>query len=595
MTQDTRKDPRAKIVSLNVRYKSATVDEFIDNHSHDVSKGGIFIKTPSPFPPGTLLKFEIRIAGDKAVIAGVGRVVWKRETSQSNSAEQPAGMGVKFIKIDDPSRAIIDRLVDTKGGARSAYDEGGGDGSIGPPAAHEPATPATALVAKEIRKGGAPSAGGAQAPKPAPAVASRAPAPQPKPQAATARGASLGPTKAGKPTMMGLGSVAASATGGKSLSVPTPAAGRPAGDDLRRHTPHGMGVPRPGGSGRPGTPTASGNNAAMFPKTNSQGDMPPTGEQTVMKQAAELLEEALRGAGGSMEEIGQNPLFDQVSSKAKEAEALAKLKQPTAEHPGVHGPGPVDVDDLMKPIAELEEGVAAERARRSSAPPATSPPNVYVPPTTALPATSPATPPASVRPPSAVAAIEDARPKNKWLLPVLVVAAVGGIGFFAYTEMHAPPAENSAPAPPLPPSAAPSAPPSAAVPVPVPSVSAEPAATGGADATAATPDASSADAAKSAPVSATPAAPVAPAYHPPPRKPVPAPTATATAPPPPPETDETDPIPPPTPPESTHTTPAPTATTPTASAPAPAPTASTPKPSPVKAGPKPKADDDNPY
>src|SRR6202035_4570996 len=61
MTQDTRKDRRVKIVSLNVRYKSATVDEFIENHSYDVSKGGIFIKPPAPFPPGTLLKFEIRI------------------------------------------------------------------------------------------------------------------------------------------------------------------------------------------------------------------------------------------------------------------------------------------------------------------------------------------------------------------------------------------------------------------------------------------------------------------------------------------------------------------------------------------------------
>ncbi len=76
MSEDTRKDKRAKIVSLNVRYKSATVDEFIENHSHDVSKGGIFIKTPTPFPPGTLIKFEIRIANDKAVIMGVGRVVW---------------------------------------------------------------------------------------------------------------------------------------------------------------------------------------------------------------------------------------------------------------------------------------------------------------------------------------------------------------------------------------------------------------------------------------------------------------------------------------------------------------------------------------
>jgi len=53
MAQDTRKDPRAKVLSMTVRYKSATVDEFIEHHSHDVSRGGIFIKTPSPFPPGT--------------------------------------------------------------------------------------------------------------------------------------------------------------------------------------------------------------------------------------------------------------------------------------------------------------------------------------------------------------------------------------------------------------------------------------------------------------------------------------------------------------------------------------------------------------
>lgn len=82
MTQDTRKDRRVKIVSLNVRYKSATVDEFIENHALDVSRGGIYVKTGSPFPPGTLLKFEIRLASDQAVITGVGRVVWKRDGNQ---------------------------------------------------------------------------------------------------------------------------------------------------------------------------------------------------------------------------------------------------------------------------------------------------------------------------------------------------------------------------------------------------------------------------------------------------------------------------------------------------------------------------------
>ncbi len=61
MGQETRKDPRAKVLTMTVRYKSATLDEFIEHHSHDVSRGGMFIKTPSPFPPGTLLKFEVKI------------------------------------------------------------------------------------------------------------------------------------------------------------------------------------------------------------------------------------------------------------------------------------------------------------------------------------------------------------------------------------------------------------------------------------------------------------------------------------------------------------------------------------------------------
>jgi len=103
MSQDTRKDKRAKVVSLNVRYKSATVDEFIENHSHDVSKGGVFIKTPNAFPPGTLLKFEIRIAGDKAVIVGVGRGATLRFGDEP-VVEQPSEQAVQraSLKLDAP-------------------------------------------------------------------------------------------------------------------------------------------------------------------------------------------------------------------------------------------------------------------------------------------------------------------------------------------------------------------------------------------------------------------------------------------------------------------------------------------------------------
>jgi uncharacterized protein (TIGR02266 family) len=235
MTQDTRKDRRVKIVSLNVRYKSATVDEFIENHAHDVSRGGIYIKTGSPFPPGTLLKFEIRLASDQAVITGVGRVVWKRDTTQG-TGERPSGMGVKFIKIDDPSKTVIDRLVNSRADAGRAYES----------------------------ESEAPS----QEPLPAAAAAPPRP-PSNRPPAG----------RVGKSTMLGMGAI--------------PAAGSSRSTQAR---PGASTPPRPAGGG-------------MFPKSSPEPDTSPKQEQTVMKQAAELLEEALREAGGSMEDVGTNPLF----------------------------------------------------------------------------------------------------------------------------------------------------------------------------------------------------------------------------------------------------------------------------------------------
>ena len=157
MAQETRKDPRAKVLTMTVRYKSATLDEFIEHHSHDVSRGGMFIKTPSPFPPGTLLKFEW-ISPTSRRDSGVGRVVWKRE-SETSERERPNGMGVKFIKIDDASRKIIDQLVGARADAGAAYEAGGGDGgsaktapSATPAAAMTPALPETGSGNKAPRK-----------------------------------------------------------------------------------------------------------------------------------------------------------------------------------------------------------------------------------------------------------------------------------------------------------------------------------------------------------------------------------------------------------------------------------------------------------
>jgi uncharacterized protein (TIGR02266 family) len=119
---DTRKDRRAP-VSLKVRFKSATVDEFIEHYCKDVSRGGIFIKSSQPMAIGTLLKFQFQLKDESSLIKGVGRVVWTRSPEDA-VADQPAGMGIKFIKMDNESRAIVDRIVDSHGDDSGAFDEG---------------------------------------------------------------------------------------------------------------------------------------------------------------------------------------------------------------------------------------------------------------------------------------------------------------------------------------------------------------------------------------------------------------------------------------------------------------------------------------
>lgn len=371
MTQDTRKDRRVKIVSLNVRYKSATVDEFIENHALDVSRGGIYIKTGNPFPQGTLLKFEIRLASDQAVITGVGRVVWKRESAHG-TGDRPAGMGVKFIKIDDPSKAVIDRLTNARPDAGRAFEsepEGPPHGASSPPAAR-PVTPAPPAAAR---------------------AAVRPP------------GASSPAAPAMKATMVGLGSVTAPPKPPQAPAAPS--------------TPP---PPRPS----PSTPPRPTPGVGMFPKGSSE---PPKADQTVMKQAAELLEEALREAGGSMEDVGTNPLF--TGGTPTPAVSQASSAEPASPH-----------DVVVPPAPQLPSVVVPEGVSRS-APPAPTPSKPPGSPAAAARAMAAAMTPApadspkriSARVPPMVEAV-DATPSPKkggagmWVL-LFVVAGAVAVGF----------------------------------------------------------------------------------------------------------------------------------------------------------------------
>jgi len=482
MAQDTRKDPRAKVLSMTVRYKSATVDQFIEQHSHDVSRGGIYIKTPSPFPPGTLLKFEIRIQDEQSVLSGVGRVVWKREPSEA-SGDSPAGMGVKFIKIEEKHKDLIARLVDSQGGKVSAFDAGVDGGAA---AAKEAATAAVAALAESAKQ----------------QVESK-------------------PAAKRVSTMLGLGAI------GK-------ADAKKAEPEEKKAEPEEK------------------KDESFFPKSSGVTEQRPAEERTVMKQAAELLQQALSEAGGSLSDVAPDePKVVEGKSEARAAEPKEESKKENGASSAVAlaKTTPIDEEDVPAAKAKSKEPAADVDDK----PVAASPKDDEKPaPKAAVKAESKLEPKAP--PPVAARVVEPEKSSGstKFVILGLALAAIVAVAYFVVNQNNGTTAQtgtatNSAPKKELTPvmtmstEASPSRDTaSAASPTPPPSTEAS---TPASATTSAAPAASSAPVpAKTTEPTSKPTAPVTP-----PTTPVTFPTTPATTPKPP----NTTPKPPPTAPPTT--------------------------------------------
>ncbi|MFO0614165.1 MAG: TIGR02266 family protein [Polyangiaceae bacterium] len=387
MAQDTRKDPRAKVLSMTVRYKSATVDQFIEQHSHDVSRGGIYIKTPSPFPPGTLLKFEIRIQDEQSVLSGVGRVVWKREPTEA-SGDSPAGMGVKFIKIEEKHKDLIARLVESQGGKVSAFDAGVDGGAA---AAKEAATAAVAALAESAKQ----------------QVESK-------------------PAAKRVSTMLGLGAI-----------------GR---DDKKADD-------KKADAHADAEPEKKEESGGFFPKSTTPAEQRPAEERTVMKQAAELLQQALSEAGGSLSDVAPDePKVVEAKSEAKSepkdepkkengAAALAKTEVAPKASKSINETAPMPEED--SPVAPKAAAKEVDRDEVESKPVAEEKP-------AAKPAAKPE--PKVALPPVSARSVEPEKSGGgaKFIILGLALAAILGVAYFVVSKGDgtSPTASNSAAKPP---------------------------------------------------------------------------------------------------------------------------------------------------
>lgn len=100
-------------ITLKIKFKSSSLDQFIERYSVDVSRGGIFIRTKEPLAVGTTLRFEFQLQDGSSLIGGEGTVVWNRAYDPSRSGVAP-GMGVRFDKLTADSQRVLERILGEK-------------------------------------------------------------------------------------------------------------------------------------------------------------------------------------------------------------------------------------------------------------------------------------------------------------------------------------------------------------------------------------------------------------------------------------------------------------------------------------------------
>lgn len=73
---------------------------------HNLSEGGLFLKTLTPLEQGARARLKLEDGEDKVDAEAV--VVWSQD---EGSNDTPAGMGLAFISLAEPAREHLRRLV----------------------------------------------------------------------------------------------------------------------------------------------------------------------------------------------------------------------------------------------------------------------------------------------------------------------------------------------------------------------------------------------------------------------------------------------------------------------------------------------------
>ena len=99
-----RRSTLRAVARIEVYDRDASADRVPLYVAGNVSVGGIFLITQTPFEVGTNLKIVFSLPGQEQPVQAMGAVAWSR--NQRTAPDRQPGMGVQFmeIKMEDVER-----------------------------------------------------------------------------------------------------------------------------------------------------------------------------------------------------------------------------------------------------------------------------------------------------------------------------------------------------------------------------------------------------------------------------------------------------------------------------------------------------------
>jgi uncharacterized protein (TIGR02266 family) len=114
--EETRRAQRIA-AAFRVRYKS--IDELVVALTHDLSRGGLFMRTDRFLPTNAIVRVHLELPGGGGEIAVICRVAFVRAAADAAATGKPPGMGVEFLDLGPERLAELERFVAEHGAKES--------------------------------------------------------------------------------------------------------------------------------------------------------------------------------------------------------------------------------------------------------------------------------------------------------------------------------------------------------------------------------------------------------------------------------------------------------------------------------------------